>query len=423
LFKCHGETCTFDVMVEEFGLATDPPVIASILHSCYRLAKLGMEDWIQWAIAAVCLVVTVTLQAEVALLFIGAGIVGILFTAGSDTCPSLRCRASLPRRRSPNSRPVLGREPFPFCIHHLGRSCRRRASPTRPLLTRLGHAWPIDAQHVAAWRRGRLRPGRRALMRRREFLTLLGGAAASWPLTTHAQQGRIPVIGYLHAVSPERQEPNLAAFRKALAGRGFVEGRNVAVEYRYAHNDYNRLPGLVADLVRRQVAVILALGGAVVTQAVKNANANIPIVFVQGDDPVATGLVASLNRPAGNVTGIAFLSTELGPKRLGLLKELVPAATRYALLVNPLSPTTDLIIADMRAAAASIDERSRCSPPAPSARLTRLSQCWCERAATPSWSAVARYSQLVVSSLQRLQRLTTSPRCTTPAQASKWAGS
>ena len=107
-------------------------------------------------------------------------------------------------------------------------------------------------------------------------------------------------------------------------------------------------------MVRRQVAVILALGGAVVTQAAKNANANIPIVFVQGDDPVATGLVASLNRPAGNVTGIAFLSTELGPKRLGLLKELVPAATRYALLVNPLSPTTDLIIADMRAAAASI---------------------------------------------------------------------
>ena len=191
-------------------------------------------------------------------------------------------------------------------------------------------------------------------MQRREFLTLLGGAAASWPLTTQAQQGRIPVVGYLHAVSPELQEPNLAAFRKALAGRGFVEGRNVAVEYRYAHNDYNRLPGLVADLVRRQVAVILALGGAVVTQAAKNANANIPIVFVQGDDPVATGLVASLNRPAGNVTGIAFLSTELGPKRLGLLKELVPAATRYALLVNPLSPTTDLIIADMRAAAASI---------------------------------------------------------------------
>ena len=191
-------------------------------------------------------------------------------------------------------------------------------------------------------------------MRRREFLALLGGAATGWPLTTRAQQGRMPVVGYVHAVSPEDQEANLAAFRKALAGRGFVEGRNVAVEYRYAHNDYTRLPELVADLVRRQVAVILALGGAVVTQAAKNATANIPIVFVQGDDPVATGLVASFNKPAGNVTGIAFLSTELGPKRLGLLKELVPAATRYALLVNPLSPTTDLIIADMRAAAASI---------------------------------------------------------------------
>jgi putative tryptophan/tyrosine transport system substrate-binding protein len=191
-------------------------------------------------------------------------------------------------------------------------------------------------------------------MRRREFIAGLGGAVA-WPaVVAQAQQGRMPVVGYIHAVSPEGQEPNLAAFRKALAGRGFIEGRNVAVEYRYARNDYNRLPGLVADLVRRQVAVILALGGAVVTQAAKNATAHVPIVFVQGDDPVATGLVASLNRPAGNVTGIAFLSTELGPKRLGLLKELVPAATRYALLVNPLSPTTDLIIADMRAAAASI---------------------------------------------------------------------
>jgi putative ABC transport system substrate-binding protein len=194
-------------------------------------------------------------------------------------------------------------------------------------------------------------------MRRRRFLAVLGGAAASWPLTTRAQQSRIPVVGYLHAVSPEGQQPDLAAFRKALAARGFVEGRNVAVEYRYAHNDYDRLPGLVAELVRRQVAVILALGGAVVTQTAKNATANIPIVFVQGDDPVASGLVPSLSRPGGNVTGIAFLSTELGPKRLELLKELVPAATRYALLVNPLSPTTDLMIADMRAAAAAIGRK------------------------------------------------------------------
>jgi putative ABC transport system substrate-binding protein len=196
---------------------------------------------------------------------------------------------------------------------------------------------------------------------RREFITLFGGAAtlldgaaAAWPLAARAQQGRTPVVGLVHAAAPEGQEANLAAVRKALVGRGLVEGRDVAIEQRYAHNDYNRLPDLIADLVHRQVAVILALGGAVVTQAAKNATANIPIVFVQGDDPVATGVVESLNRPGGNVTGIAFLSTELGLKRLALLKELVPAGRRYALLVNPHAPTTDMIISDMRAAAASM---------------------------------------------------------------------
>jgi putative ABC transport system substrate-binding protein len=191
-------------------------------------------------------------------------------------------------------------------------------------------------------------------MRRREFMTLLGGAAAAFPVAARAQQPAMPVIGWLHAVAPEGQEANIAALRKALGEHGFVDSRNVAIEYRFANNDPGRLSELAADLVRRQVAVIFALGGDIVTRAAKDATTRIPIVFVQGQDPVALGLVASLNRPGGNITGISFLAAELGPKRLGLLKELVPAATRYAVLVNPNSPATDFIITDMRAAAASI---------------------------------------------------------------------
>jgi putative ABC transport system substrate-binding protein len=181
------------------------------------------------------------------------------------------------------------------------------------------------------------------------------GSAAAFPLWARAQQPAMPVIGWLTTAGPETQDPaNLPALRKGLGEHGFVEGRNLAIEYRYANNDFNRLPELAADLVRRRVAVILAIGGAVTARAAKNETAAIPIVFVQGDDPIATGVVARLNRPGGNVTGIAFLSAELGPKRLGLLKELVPKATRYALLVNPNSPATNLIIADMRTAAAAI---------------------------------------------------------------------
>jgi putative tryptophan/tyrosine transport system substrate-binding protein len=192
-------------------------------------------------------------------------------------------------------------------------------------------------------------------MRRREFITLLGGAAAAWPLAARAQQPAVPVIGWLTTAGPETQDPaNLPALRKGLGEHGFVEGRNLAIEYRYANNDFNRLPELAADLVRRRVAVILAMGGAVTARASKAATANIPIVFAMGDDPVRTGLVTSLNRPGGNITGTAFMSAELGPKRLGLLKELVPAATRYALLVNPDTPASDLTTADMRGAAASI---------------------------------------------------------------------
>src|SRR5262245_1906320 len=193
-------------------------------------------------------------------------------------------------------------------------------------------------------------------MTRREFITLLGGATG-WPLSARAQQPAMPVIGVLRAVSNEGMEREMAPFRKGLADTGFVEGRNVAMEIRSADNDYTRLPELAADLVRRRVAVIYASGGSVSALAAKAATANIPIVFGMGDDPVRSGVVASLNRPGGNVTGYAFLSTELGPKRLGLLKELVPAAVRYAGLVNPNNPATESITADLRASAAVIGKQ------------------------------------------------------------------
>ena len=189
------------------------------------------------------------------------------------------------------------------------------------------------------------------MIERRSFITLLGGAAAAWPLAARAQQATIPVVGFLDATAPDQ---GTAAFLKGLSESGFMEGRNVAMEIRSANNDYRRLPELAADLVRRRVDVIYANGGSVAALAAKAATTNIPIVFAMGDDPVASGLVTDLGRPGGNVTGIAFLSTELGPKRLGLLNALVPAATHYALLVNPDAPNTKVSVAGLRAAADSI---------------------------------------------------------------------
>ena len=192
-------------------------------------------------------------------------------------------------------------------------------------------------------------------IRRRKFLaTLLGGGAAAWPLAARAQQAAIPVVGYLHAASSEAAELSRAALRQGLRETGYVEGRNVAIEFRPANNDYNRLPELAADLVRRRVAVIVTGGGAVSAKAAKAATATIPIVFSAGEDPIAVGLVVSLSRPGGNVTGIAFLSAELGPKRLGLLKEIVPQAARYAALINPDAPASNSDIAELRAAAAGV---------------------------------------------------------------------
>jgi putative tryptophan/tyrosine transport system substrate-binding protein len=194
-------------------------------------------------------------------------------------------------------------------------------------------------------------------MRRREFIAGLGGAgtasAVAWPLAVHAQQPAMHVVGWLEAYTPEVSANYLAAFRKGLSEMGYVEGRNVAIDSRSTMNQNDRVPELVAEFVRRRVAVIVAAAGNPAVEA-KAATSTIPIVFATAADPVALGLVPSFNRPGGNVTGFSSLGVELGPKRLGLLHELVPRAARFALLVDPIVPSAKSIIEETQAAAATI---------------------------------------------------------------------
>jgi putative ABC transport system substrate-binding protein len=187
-------------------------------------------------------------------------------------------------------------------------------------------------------------------MKRREFITLLGGAAAAWPVAARAQQPALPVIGFLNSETPSGYAPMAAAFRQGLSETGFVEGRNVGIEYRWAEGHADRLPALAADLVRRQVAVIAA-AGASSSLAAKAATTTIPIVFSAAIDPVAAGLVVSLSRPAGNVTGVTNLGVELLQKQVEMLHEVVPIATIVAGLVNPTFPGSEAEARDLQAAA------------------------------------------------------------------------
>jgi len=192
-------------------------------------------------------------------------------------------------------------------------------------------------------------------MRRREFITLLGGTAAAWPFAARAQQPTMPVVGFLRSATLADVPHWVAAFRQGLKEAGFVEGQNVAIEFRSADNQLDRLPALVADLIRQPVAVIV--GNTDAALAAKAATTTVPIVFASGSDPVRDGLVASLNRPGGNVTGLVYFAAVLGAKRLELLRQLVPGATTIAVLVNPNTPLTEAERKDVQAAAQAIGQQ------------------------------------------------------------------
>jgi putative ABC transport system substrate-binding protein len=194
-------------------------------------------------------------------------------------------------------------------------------------------------------------------MRRREFVTLIGGAAAAWPLAVRAQQAATPVIGLLHPGSPEANPKFMAEFRKGLGETGYVEGRNVTIEYRWAHGETGRLSELAADLTSGPVTVIAAPGSVAAALAAKAATATIPIVSASGADPVQVGLVASLNRPGGNVTGITSMNSGLGAKQLGLLHRLLGRDGRFAVLLNPSNPQRESVTAEVQAAALSMGQQ------------------------------------------------------------------
>ena len=188
-------------------------------------------------------------------------------------------------------------------------------------------------------------------MKRRDFLTLLGGAAVAWPLAAPAQQPALPVIGFINSASPSPFAHLVAAMRHGLGEAGYVEGKDVAIEYRWANGQYDRLPALAADLVARKVTVIVSTGGDPPALAAKAATTTIPIVFATGSDPVAVGLVAGLSRPGGNLTGVTVLTSTLEAKRMGLLRELVPKAEKIGILINPNYPLAAAYLRDAQEAA------------------------------------------------------------------------
>ena len=194
-------------------------------------------------------------------------------------------------------------------------------------------------------------------MSRREFITLLGGAAVGWPLPAHAQQSAIPIIGLLSSVPFETRHDQVLGFHRGLKESGYVEGQNVAIEYRSADNKIDRLRALAVDLVNRRVDVIVTIGGDISIQAAKAATTTIPVVFVTGFDPVAAGFVASLNRPGGNLTGVSFLVVFTVAKRLELLSELVPTAGMIGMLVNPNNPNAESTTRDAQAAAEKLGKK------------------------------------------------------------------
>jgi putative tryptophan/tyrosine transport system substrate-binding protein len=194
-------------------------------------------------------------------------------------------------------------------------------------------------------------------MKRREFITLLGGAAATWPVAAHAQQRGLPEIGVLSNRSPSTDIPLIDVIRRGFSETGFVEGQNVVFDYRHADGQYDRLPALAADLVRRQVAVIITMGGETSALAAKAATTTVPIVSILGTDGVQAGLVVSVSRPGGNLTGVSSSLVELEPKRLGLVRELLPDASTIALLVNPNEPYAEIQVNTVQAAARAIGQK------------------------------------------------------------------
>ena len=191
-------------------------------------------------------------------------------------------------------------------------------------------------------------------MRRRDFIKGIVGSAAAWPLVAHAQQPALPVIGFLHSTSAGPNVGTVSAFREGLKQAGYVDGQNVAIEFRWADGHYDRLPALAMDLVRQRVAVIAALGGQASALAAKAATSTIPVVFDAGEDPVKLGLVASFSKPGGNVTGINILTNEIEAKRLGLLHELIPTALTIAMIGHPDTRANDVVLEDLQTAASAL---------------------------------------------------------------------